>query len=95
MNIDKIAEIVAKHGFPIISAVGMSYFVYYIWTWATTVVKPCLSQANVSAIDLIDRIRRLDLDITRLHEKVDVAIQVRERYDPRQNDRSDIDTNKQ
>ena len=90
-DIDKIAELVAKHGFPIVSAIGMAWFVYYVWTWATTDMKPKLTQAHTSVIDLLDRIRKLDLDICRLHEKIDVAIQFREKYDPRQPDTQEKD----
>lgn len=86
LDIDKIAELVAKHGFPIVSAIGMAWFVYYVWTWATTDIKPKISQAHVSVIDLLDRIRKCDNDISKLHEKVDVAIQLRQKYEPRQSD---------
>jgi hypothetical protein len=88
-DIDKIAELVAKHGFPIVSAIGMAWFVYYVWVWATTDIKPKLTQTHTSVIDLLDRIRKLDLDICRLHEKVDVAIQFRHKYEPRQPDNQD------
>jgi hypothetical protein len=92
-DIDKFAELVAKHGFPIVSAIGMAWFVYYVWTWATTEIKPILSQANISVIDLLDRIRRLDNDIIRLHEKIDVAVQSRQRYEPRKTDKQESEKN--
>lgn len=92
VDIDKVAELVAKHGFPIVSAIGMAWFVYYVWTWATTGINPIIAQANVSVIDLLDRIRRLDNDISKLHEKIDVAIQVRERYEPRQKEQDPENT---
>lgn len=93
LDIDKIAELVAKHGFPIVSAIGMAWFVYYVWTWATTDIKPNLAQANISVIDLIDRIRRLDNDIIRLHEKVEIATQVRKKYEPRPSDNPETENN--
>ena len=77
MDVDKIAEIISKHGFPIVSAIGLAYFVYYVWTWATTEIKPILSEAHDSVIDLIDRIRRLDQDILRVHEKIEITSQFR------------------
>jgi hypothetical protein len=41
-----IAGLINKYGFPIVAAGGMGYFVYYVWVWATTEVKPVLSEAN-------------------------------------------------
>lgn len=76
-DIDKIAELIAKHGFPVVSAVGMAWFVYYVWTWATTDIKPVIKQANASVVDLIDKIRKCDNDIIRLHEKIETVSQFR------------------
>ena len=41
-----IADAINKYGFPIIAATGIGYMIYYVWTWATTEVKPVLSEAN-------------------------------------------------
>jgi len=40
-------------------------------------VKPVISQANQTLIELIDRIRMLDNDLIRLNEKIDTVIQLR------------------
>lgn len=95
LDIDKIAELVAKHGFPIVSAIGMAWFVYYVWTWATTDIKPKIAQANVSVISLLDRIRKCDLDIVRLHEKIDVAIQMKHRYENTSSNHQKLDLHTQ
>ena len=58
-------------------AFGMGYFVYYVWKWATTEVKPVLSQANSTLIALIDRVRMLDNDLIRLNQKVDTVLHLR------------------
>ena len=55
----------------------MGYFVYYVWKWATTEVKPVLSEANGTLIALIDRIRMLDNDLIRLNQKVDTVLHLR------------------
>ena len=72
-----IGEMVSKYGFPIISAAGMGYFIYYVWTWVTTEIKPVVSQANGTLIALIDRIRMLDNDLIRLNQKVETVLQLR------------------
>jgi hypothetical protein len=55
----------------------MGYFVYYVWQWATTQIKPVLSEANSVLIALIDRIRMLDNDLIRLNQKLNVVLQLR------------------
>lgn len=72
-----IADLIAKYGFPIVAAGGMGYFVFYVWKWATTEVKPVLSEANSTLIALIDRIRMLDNDLIRLNQKVNTVLHLR------------------
>jgi len=73
-----IADLISKYGFPIVAAVGLSYFVYYIWIWATKEVKPILSEAQTTLIALIDRIRMLDNDLIRLNQKLNTVLQLKE-----------------
>lgn len=72
-----IGEMVSKYGFPIISAAGMGYFIYYVWTWVTKEIKPVIGAANGTLIALIDRIRMLDNDLIRLNQKVETVLQLR------------------
>ena len=65
-----IVEAINQYGFPIIAAMGLRYFVYYIWQWVTTEIKPVLGEANTTLIALIDRIRMLDNDLIRLNTKL-------------------------
>ena len=74
---DGIADLINKYGFPIVSAAGMGYFIYFVWKWVTTVIKPVIGQANGTLIALIDRIRMLDNDLIRLNQKVEVVLQLR------------------
>lgn len=69
-----IVEMINKYGFPIVSAFGMGYFVFYVWTWVTTEIKPVTSEASKVLVDLIDRIRMLDNDLIRLTQKVNVVL---------------------
>jgi hypothetical protein len=70
-------ELVNKYGFPIVAAGGMGYFIYYVWTWVTTEIKPVIGQANGTLIALIDRIRMLDNDLIRLNQKVETVMELR------------------
>ena len=72
-----IAALVSKYGFPIVMAVGMGFIIKYVWTWATTEVKPVISDANTVLIGLIDRIRMLDNDLIRLNQKVNTVLHLR------------------
>lgn len=72
-----IAEMINKYGFPIISAAGMGYFIYFVWKWVTTEIKPVIGQANGTLIALIDRIRMLDNDLIRLNQKLETVLQLR------------------
>lgn len=69
-----VVQMINKYGFPIVSAFGMGYFVYYVWTWVTTEIKPVTSEASKVLVDLIDRIRMLDNDLIRLTQKVNVVL---------------------
>ena len=72
-----IADLINKYGFPIVAACGLGYFVYYIWLWATTEVKPVLAETQTTLIALIDRIRMLDNDLIRLNQKLNTVLQLR------------------
>lgn len=73
-----IGEIINQYGFPIVAAVGLGYFVYYIWKWATQEVDPVLGEAHKTLIALIDRVRMLDNDLIRLNQKLNTVLQLRE-----------------
>ena len=72
-----IADAISKYGFPIIMAVGMGFIIHYVWKWATTEIKPVITDANSVLIALIDRIRMLDNDLIRLNQKVNTVLHLR------------------
>ena len=74
-----IAALIKDFGFPIVAAVGLGYFVYYVWIWATKEVDPVISEANMSLIALIDRIRMLDNDLIRLNQKLTMILEYQEK----------------
>ena len=77
MEFDAIAKYINQYGFPIIAAGGMGYIVYYVWVWATTIVKPILEEAYVVLVELIDQIRVLDNDMIRLTQKISTILLLR------------------
>jgi hypothetical protein len=78
MDLTSLAVAINQYGFPVIACCGLGYVVYFIWVWATTVVKPMLSEASTTLIALIDRVRLLDNDLIRLTQKVNVVLMLRD-----------------
>ena len=73
-----IAQIVSQYGFPIIAALGLGYFIFYIWKWVTEEVNPVIDESHMTLIALIDRVRMLDNDIIRLRSKLNTVLEIRE-----------------
>jgi hypothetical protein len=76
-----IAQLIKDFGFPIVAAVGLGYFVYYVWTWATKQIDPVINDANITLIALIDRIRMLDNDLIRLNQKLTMILEFQRKLD--------------
>jgi len=74
---NEISDLISKYGFPIVAAVGLGAIIKYVWSWATTEIKPVISDANAVLIALIDRIRMLDNDLLRLNQKVNTVLHLR------------------
>ena len=72
---EELAQQINQYGFPIIAALAMGYFIYWIWTWVTEQVDPVVHESHMTLIALIDRIRMLDNDLIRLNAKLDMVIQ--------------------
>jgi len=87
------AEMINKYGFPIVAAGGMGYFIYYVWTWVTTEIKPVIGQANGTLIALIDRSRMLDNDLIRLNQKVETVMELRGKTIEKERIEADKDIN--
>ena len=73
-----IIEILNQYGFATLAAVGMGWFIYFIYTYITTQVKVKLNEMNSVLIGLIDRIRMLDNDLIRLRSKLNTVLTLRE-----------------
>lgn len=77
MDLKELANYINQYGFPIISAGGMGYIVYFVWIWTTTMVKPILEEAYIVLVELIDQIRVLDNDMIRLEQKLKTILLMR------------------
>ena len=80
MSPEQLVELINQYGFPIVAAVGMGYFVYFIYQFVTTKLTPIISETSVILIALIDRVRMLDNDLLRLQQKVSVILQMKEEH---------------
>ena len=69
---ESIVEMISKYGFPVVAACGLGYFVYYIWKWVTTEIKPVIEETTGRLIALIDKVRMLDNDMIRLTMKINL-----------------------
>ncbi len=77
-----IAELISKYGFPIVAAFGLMGLLWYVWNWVTKEIKPVISEANSTLVELVDRIRMLDNDLIRLNQKVETYLDLKVKSQP-------------
>ena len=75
---EDIANAINQYGVPTVAAVGMAYFIFYIWKFVTHKILPSLSTASGTLIHLIDRVRMLDNDMIRLDQKIHTIIEIQD-----------------
>ena len=73
-----LVTLVNQYGLPIVVAGGMGYFIFFIWKYVTTQIKPKLGATFGVLVELIDRVRMLDNDLIRLEQKLSVFVEMRE-----------------
>ena len=78
MGTTTIIDMVNKYGVPTVVAVGMAYFIYYVWKFVTHNILPSLSKASNTLVGLIDRVRMLDNDMIRLDQKIHTIIEIQD-----------------
>jgi len=79
-----IVDAIGTYGFPIMAAIGLGYFIYYIWVWVTQEVNPVIEESHMTLIDLIDKVRMLDNDLIRLNVKLDMLLQQMDKQDEKE-----------
>ena len=85
-NDPTIVQLINDYGFPIILAVGMGYFIYYVWQFISEELEPVIEEMHFALIRLIDQVRMLDQDMIRLQQKVNVVLEYKENERKKQDD---------
>jgi len=75
---ENVTQLINDFGFPIVMAVGMGYFVYFVYNTILNDVDPAIEEMKVTIIRLIDQLRLLDQDMIRLQEKVNTVLEMKE-----------------
>jgi uncharacterized membrane protein len=70
-----LAQTIKDLGFPIVAALGMGYFIFFIWKWVTETIDPIIGQTMGTLIKLVDRIRMLDNDMIRMNMKLSMVLE--------------------
>ena len=81
-----LGKVIAEYGFPIIAAMGMGYFIYFIWKWVTETIDPVIGETMGTLIKLVDRVRMLDNDLIRLNSKLSMVLEYRAKLNPQRQD---------
>ena len=76
-----LAKAVSEYGFPIIAAMGMGYFIFFIWRWVTETIDPVIGETMGTLIKLVDRVRMLDNDMIRLNTKLSMVLEHKAKLD--------------
>ena len=72
-----VAQLINDFGFPVVMAVGLGYFIYYVWWFIGEKIDPQIEEMHMALIRVIDQTRMLDQDMIRLQQKVDVVLEYR------------------
>jgi len=76
-----IASLISEFGFPVVAVVGLGYFIYFVWKYINSEIKPALGEMHMQLIRVIDQFRMLDQDLIRLQQKVNVVLEYRARQE--------------
>jgi hypothetical protein len=72
---EEIVNAINDYGFPVVMAVGLGYFVYFIWKFIGEEIDPAIEEMHMALIKVIDKTRMLDQDLIRLQQKVNVVLE--------------------
>ena len=71
----EITNAIKDLGFPVVAALGLGYFIFFIWKWVTETIDPVIGQSMGTLIRLVDRVRMLDNDMIRLNTKLSMVLE--------------------
>ena len=74
----ELADAINQYGFPSIAAMGLGYFVYYVWITITKTIDPAVAEMQKTIIRLTDQLRLLDQDMIRLQQKVNTVLKLKD-----------------
>ena len=77
-TLSAIADMLNEFGFPVIIALAMGYFIYFVWKFVTENLEPQIDKQQTTLVKLIDQMRMLDQDQIRLQEKLNTVLEYRE-----------------
>ena len=77
IELASITPFIAELGFPIVAAVGLVYFVHYVWKFVTETLGPKLDDKQAEIELLNDTVQDLEKDLVRLHEKLETISEFR------------------
>jgi|TARA_R110000822_G_scaffold26285_2_gene79197 hypothetical protein len=86
-EVDEIIKAVQDYGITTVMAVGMGYFIFFIWQYVTQQILPSLEKTTITTIALIDRIRMLDNDMIRMDQKINTILELRDIEKEKKGDR--------
>ena len=76
--VEDIIKAVQDEGITVVMAVGMGYFIFFIWKYVTQQILPALDKATMTTVSLIDRVRMLDNDMIRMDQKINTILELRD-----------------
>ena len=85
-----LVTLINDYGFPIIMALGMGYFIYFIWTFINEKLDPAIEEMHTALIRVIDKTRMFDQDLIRLKEKTNVMLRYKQKIE-RENGKEDFE----
>ena len=92
-TLSAIADMLNEFGFPVIIALAMGYFIYFVWKFVTEELEPMIDKQQTTLIKLIDQMRMLDQDQIRLQEKLNTVLEYREAQVLKEKKSEDNNTN--
>ena len=81
-----LATTIKDLGFPIVAALGMGYFIFFIWRCVTETIDPIIGETMGTLIKLVDRVRMLDNDMIRMNIKLSMVLEHRHLLDKKLNE---------
>jgi len=86
--VEELVKLVNDFGFPVVMALGMGYFIYFIWQYVTEELEPKIDKQRTTLIKLIDQMRMLDQDQIRLQQKLNTVLEIRRNRKREKNNKS-------